>query len=175
MSLLSSAPFRVLLIMTVFIVLIGGFSWYMATLQYERDTAHLQFVDPNNDLWNRAKEQSKTSIDTLYSLYPQYPTGAFVKFSNEGASGFQEDVWAQVIDLGPGFVKIQIQPKYLTEKNSNPERELSTGRIIDWMVQLPDGNIRGGYTTQALLKLENAKVANDSLEVKLSLFLDKLQ
>jgi len=112
MSLLSNAPFRIFLLLTFFVVLITGFAWYTATLQYERDTAHLHFVDPENPLWNQAKAQAKTSLDTLYTLYPQYPSSSFVKFSHKGASGLQEDIWAQVTALGPGFAKIEIGQRW---------------------------------------------------------------
>ncbi|CAN5340600.1 hypothetical protein BH09BAC1_BH09BAC1_11540 [soil metagenome] len=176
MSLLSSPPFRILLLLTFFIVLIAGFSWYMATLQYRRDTAHLQFVDPNNNLWNTAKMQAKATLDTFYYLYPNYPEHSFVKFTNDGASGFQEDIWALVTGVGPGFVQIQVQPRYLTEKNRIPERELPAGKIIDWMVELPNGSIRGGYTTQALLELDikKGRPNADSLHKNLNLFIDTL-
>lgn len=174
MSLLSSMPFRVLLLGTFFLVLIGGFSWYTTVLQYRRDTAHLQFVDPNNELWAQAKKLSVATIDTFILLYPQYPQQAFVKFAKDGTSGQREDIWAKVTAIGPGFVGISIEPAFLKEAES-PQRELPLGQVIDWMIELPNGNIRGGYTTQALLKLQQQQPdAPDSLATSLEKFEDRL-
>lgn len=178
MSLLSSPMMRLFFLVTFFMVLIGGFAWYTATVKYRRDTAHLQFVDPANPLWATAKARAKATIDTLYAYYPQYPNASFAKFSNDGPSGFREDIWAPIIALGPGFVKVKIDPKYLTDQQKNPERELPTGQLLDWMIQLPNNSIRGGFTTQALLtlQLEQKKAASaaDSLRADLALFQDTL-
>ncbi len=157
MKLFDSTPFRVLLILTFFVALIGGFAWYAANLKYQKDTAHLQFVDPSDPLWEQAKAKATATIDTFVALYPQYPNNSFVKFSHDGTSGFKEDIWAKVTTMGPGYVSIVIEPKYLKEKDEENQKELPLGQVIDWMVELPDGNVRGGYTTHALIKLQMQK------------------
>lgn len=174
MSLFASTPFRILLLLTFFVALIGGFAWYAATLKYKKDTAHLQFVDPNNPLWTEAKAKAAASIDTLVALYPQNPSNTFVKFSHNGVSGFKEDIWAKVSDMGPGYVGVTIDAKYLVDKDSENKRQLPLGQVIDWMVELPNGKVRGGYTTQALLLLKAQKEGNTD-DASLSSFQDKLQ
>lgn len=169
MSLLASTPFRILLFLTFFVALIGGFAWYAATLKYKKDTAHLQFVDPNNPLWAEAKIKAAATIDTFVALYPQYPNNSFVKFTIDGVSGFKEDIWAKVTDMGPGYVGVTIEAKYLIDKEAENKRQLPLGQIIDWMVELPNNEVRGGYTTQALLMVKSAK------DTSLLLFKDKLQ
>lgn len=171
-----STPFRVLLILTFFVALIGGFAWYAANLKYQKDTAHLQFVDPNNELWTQAKTQATATIDTMVALYPQYSAHTFVKFNHAGPSGFKEDIWAKVTTMGPGYVSVVIEEQYLTENQTENQKELPLGQVIDWMVELPNGNIRGGYTTQALLQLQLQKgnAPTDSINADLDKFDDKL-
>ncbi len=173
---LSSMPFRIFLLATFFMVLIAGFAWYTATLQYEKNTAHLQFVSPDNELWNEAKQRAVATMDTFAVLHAQYPQSSYVKFAHDAPSGFVEDIWAKVTNLGPGFVGVSIEGRYLKDKNDNPEKELPAGQIVDWMVELPTGEIRGGYTTQALLQLqlEQAPARQEKINADLARFLDKL-
>lgn len=172
MSLFASTPFRVLLLLTFFVALIGGFAWYAATLKYKKDTAHLQFVDPNNPLWAEAKTKAAATIDTLVALYPQHPNNSFVKFSHDGVSGFKEDIWAKVTGMGTGYVEVTIETKYLKDKEAENKRQLPLGQVIDWMVELPNGKVRGGYTTQALITIK-AQQRESSAEQDLAVFLDK--
>lgn len=173
MSLFASTPFRILLLLTFFVALIGGFAWYAATLKYEKDTAHLQFVDPSNPLWAEAKNEAAATIDSFVALYPQYPDNSFVKFSHNGVSGFKEDIWAKVTSMGPGYVSVTIETKYLKDKDAINTKELPLGQLVDWMVELPSGQIRGGFTTQALLliKMQQQDTNADS---SLALFIDKI-
>jgi uncharacterized protein YegJ (DUF2314 family) len=173
MNLFASAPFRVLLLLTFFVSLIGGFAWYAATLKYKKDTAHLQFVDPNNELWTKAKTKATATLDTFTALYPQNPANSFIKFTHDGPSGFKEDIWAKVTSIGPGYVGIVVEAKYLKENENEANRELPMGQVIDWMIELPDGLIRGGFTTQALLLIEMQKEASATDE-ELSNFVDKI-
>ena len=55
--------------------------------------------------------------------------------------------------------------------------ELRIERIEDWLAELPDGKIRGGYTTQAFLLIEMKKPASnrDSLEAELGKFEDEVE
>jgi len=173
MNLFASAPFRILLLLTFFVTLIGGFAWYAATLKYKKDTAHLQFVDPNNELWAKAKAKAALTIDSFVAIYPQYPAASFIKFTHSGPSGFREDIWAKVTSMGPGYVGIAIEPRYLKENENEANRELPLGQVIDWMIELPDGQIRGGYTTQALLLIQAQKEPNTNSD-DLSMFVDKI-
>ncbi len=173
MNLFASAPFRVLLLLTFFVTLIGGFAWYAATLKYKKDTAHLQFVDPNNELWTKGKTKATATLDTFTAFYPQYPTTSFIKFTHDGPSGFKEDIWAKVTSMGPGYVGIVVEAKYLKENENEVNRELPLGQVIDWMIELPNGLIRGGYTTQALLLIAKQKEGGTGDE-DLSNFVDNI-
>ena len=169
--------FRLFLLLTFFVVLVGGFGIYVSRLQYEKDTAHLQFIDPNNEQWNVAKEKAKATIDTFYALYDENQGDAFVKFPREGKVGLKEEIWAKVTAAGQGFVKVKLEPKFLLKKDDDPNLDLPVEQIVDWMVVLPTGKIRGGYTSQALLlqEIEQTETANQSpLLEQLELFMDKL-
>lgn len=177
MKLFASAPFRVLVLLTFFVALIGGFAWYATALKYKKDTAHLQFVNPDNELWTSAKQKAAATIDTFVALYPLYPGKGFVKFTLDGPSGFKEDIWAKVNSIGPGYVSVLIEDQYMKDKTDDPLRELSLGQLIDWMVEQPNGKIRGGYTTQALFKLQlqnNEHANKDSIAANLALFEDTI-
>ncbi len=173
MNLFASAPFRVLLLLTFFVTLIGGFAWYAATLKYKKDTAHLQFGDPNNELWTKAKTKATATLDTFTAFYPQYPANSFIKFTHDGPSGFKEDIWAKVTSMGPGYVGIVVEAKYLKENENEVNRELPLGQVIDWMIELPNGQIRGGYTSQALLLIEAQKEPSTNSD-DLAKFVDKI-
>jgi hypothetical protein len=89
-----------------------------------------------------------------------------VKYPVVTASGQIEHVWGRIVDLGGETFKATLETQTLNKLASKPPFEVSVGELEDWQLVLPDGTIRGGFTTQAQMAM--AKRAGHSLPAALS-------
>jgi uncharacterized protein YegJ (DUF2314 family) len=166
-----------LIISGVFVFLIGTF--ILGTLTQEKTESPNEYavVDENDQYMLSAKKQAAAMLDTFLNLYPRHIDSSFVRFSFEPTKGHIEHLWGKVHKLDSLHVHVQLKRKQGLEDIYYPdELELRVDRIEDWMIQLENGNIRGGYTAQAMLLQEKERpLANiDSLQSQLGKFSDKL-
>jgi len=163
-----------LLVTAVFITLIGVFVLGIFTKRQEPQEG-LTYVDESDSLMVRAKKLASENRSMLFNLYKEHPDVTFVRFSFEPVRNRVEHIWGKVISFDSVNVSIQPLRKSGTEDIYYPENlKLLTDSIEDWLVALPDGRIRGGYTSQVMLLKEKEipKSNIDSLEKQLKLFVD---
>ena len=126
----------------------------------------------------KAKQQAVKALDTFFMLYPQHADSAFVRFAFEPTRDHVEHLWGKVKTLNSAHVNIQLKRKEGLEDVYYPEElELKVDRIEDWLIHLNNGNIRGGFTAQAMLQKEreNPKANPDSIQSQLEKFADRLE
>ncbi len=164
-----------LFITAIFVTLIGVF--VVATIMKSPPKQNLIPVDEPEALIKKAKQQASVTLDSMQHLFKIYPDQTFVRFSFEPVRDHVEHLWGKVTKLDSAYVSVEVIRKGDLEDVYYPgELELNVNRIEDWLVELPDGNIRGGFTSQAILMLDKNKSDADhgAIEKELDKFLDKL-
>lgn len=74
-----------------------------------------------------------------------------MKLAFDTDGGEREHVWAEVLDVSGDVITARIVTPPVTHRGSLPERiDLPLADLEDWQVFLPDGRIRGGFSTQAM-------------------------
>ena len=94
------------------------------------------------------------TIPTLRELHASSQQPAWVKYAIANAAGETEHVWGelQVIDT-TSFRATLETPLRGGAPNDRPPFTLPLSVLEDWQLQLPDGRIRGGFSTQAEIAL----------------------
>lgn len=166
-----------LIISAVFIFLVGVFVWGTWTSRPDFPNEYA-VVDETESRIVQAKKKASAMLDTFFALYPHHADSAFVRFSFEPTRDHIEHLWGKVKALDSTHVNIQLKRKEGSEDVYYPEElELKVDRIEDWLIHLHNGNIRGGFTAQAMLlkEKERPQANTDSLEAQLQKFKDALQ
>lgn len=165
-----------LMVSAVFLALIGTFAVATFTGKHPVPNEYA-VIDEDDNLMIEAKRLAQSKLDTLFLLYPLHPDSAFVRFTFEPAKNHTEHLWGKITGLDSMRVKILLKRKAGSEDIFYPEElELKTERIEDWMVNIENGSVRGGYTVQVMLmkERENPRANADSLQAQLQKFRDTL-
>jgi hypothetical protein len=112
------------------------------------------FVDPDSEEWRNALTQAQATIPTLRELQRTTQESILVKYAIESSTGDVEHVWGELEKLDDTSFRATLETPMLSgEPASDPPFELPVSSIEDWVVTLPDGTIRGAFTTQAEIQL----------------------
>ena len=77
-----------------------------------------------------------------------------VKFRLQNDVGEMEHVWGELQKISDrSFTASLATPLVGGKAASPPPYELPLTALEDWQIELPDGSIRGGFTTQAQIAL----------------------
>lgn len=112
------------------------------------------FIDPQSPEWRAAVEKARESLPVLRELHGSAPQPVWVKYAIANARGEIEHVWGelQAIDAA-SFRATLATPLRGGAPNDRPPFTLAWSALEDWQLQLPDGRIRGGFSTQAEIAL----------------------
>lgn len=108
-------------------------------------------VAPDDPLLIEAIGKARETLDQFRELYAQRPRDSYVKISARSEDGRTEHLWGQLLDLTEDSMRLK--PVNLHAAYNGPlegELERPVSDLEDWQVELPDGNIRGGYTLQVM-------------------------
>ena len=112
------------------------------------------FVDTTSAEWQQAVEKAQASIPTLRELFGsgQYHVG--VKYPLLNSHGEREHVWGELLELSEDSLLATLDtPLRRGRPASAPPFRTQLTEVADWQVQLPDGKIRGGFTTRLDIRL----------------------
>ncbi len=165
-----------LMITSVFVLLIGVFI-VASIVRPPVPPEGYVVLNENDPLIVSAKSKAASLIDSFQFYYEQAPKKTFVRFAFEPKREKVEHLWGNVLSMENARIKVG-----LLQKGNDPgvfypdEIELKTEFIEDWLVEMPDGTIRGGFTSQAILMKEIQKPDSnkDSLNSLLMKFIDRL-
>jgi hypothetical protein len=120
----------------------------------QRQRTRVTAIDPKSAEWQAAVSRARATLPLLRELFPAHPEQTLVKVAVATASGSREHVWAQLRELGPETLTATIVTAVL-DPPSGAEKGLvfSLAELEDWHVLLPDGRIRGSFTTQAQIQV----------------------
>ncbi|MCE2791303.1 MAG: hypothetical protein ACK493_15115 [Planctomycetota bacterium] len=124
-------------------------------------------IDPDSDAWKQALAKTQSSIPLLRDLYSSVSEPILVKYPLASQSGALEHVWGELQELGETDFRASLEtPPLSGSPSSPPPFLLPLTALEDWLLVLPDGTIRGGFTTQAELAM--AKEQRIPLPAKLA-------
>jgi hypothetical protein len=116
------------------------------------------FVDPDSEEWRNALNQAQATIPTLREIQRTTQESILVKYALASSSGDVEHVWGELQKLDDTTFRATLETPMLSgPPASDPPFELPVSSIEDWVVTLPDGSIRGAFTTQAEIQLAKRK------------------
>lgn len=133
------------------------------------------FVDMNRPPWSEAIAKARRSVPTLRELFPDHRGRIAVKFPLLTSRGEHEHVWGELLELGPdSFVAGLDTPPRRGTPVGVPPYTLALSELEDWQLEMPDGAIRGGYTTRLDLELarERGQAIPDHILAMESRFVD---
>ena len=111
-------------------------------------------IDPNNPLWLKSVEKARASVGVLRELVVDHRHDAIVKLAYSTTSGEKEHVWGRLLELSTDSMRVALETPPINHRGELP-RELTVplSDLEDWFVQMPDGQVRGGFTTQAEIRI----------------------
>jgi uncharacterized protein YegJ (DUF2314 family) len=96
-----------------------------------------------------ARRRAQETIAEFLSLYNQQPEACMVKVPLLTSSGVTEHVAATVLQLGEGMMIVRIESDPVTHRGSLQRvQRFRVNELSDWLVTMPSGRKRGGYTMQ---------------------------
>jgi hypothetical protein len=116
------------------------------------------FLDTTSPEWQEAVAKAQASIPSLREIFRsgQYLVG--VKYALLNSRGDREHVWGELLELSEDSLLATIDtPLRRGHPTSAPPFRTSLSDLEDWQVQLPDGAIRGGFTTRLDIKVAREK------------------
>jgi len=110
-------------------------------------------VDVNDPLWIAAITAARATLEDMRLLHAQYGSEMLVKFPLVAKNREVEHVWGPLLDLTQERVVVGLATPPAGGLVAKPPFSIATGEIEDWQLVLPDGKVRGGFTSQAQIAL----------------------
>jgi hypothetical protein len=108
------------------------------------------FVDPDSEEWRQALRKTQQSIPVLRKLQSEVTVPVLVKYAVSSSTGEIEHVWGELERIDDSHFRATLETPMLSgDPGSAPPFDLPLSALEDWVVTLPDGSIRGGFTAQA--------------------------
>jgi len=148
---------------------------YLTSIKETGEPISLMNSHNQDGLFVKAEREALTTIDTLFKLYHDFPTHSFVKFTTKNKSGIMKEVWGTVTELERDHVTATILEKFNPANELPKSVDLSIDQIRDWLVEVENDFIRGGFTTQVMLINEMQQESSAELDSQLKLFLDPIE
>ncbi len=133
------------------------------------------FIDLSRPPWSEAVAKARQSIPTLRELFPAHRGSVGVKYPVQTSRGETEPVWGVLRELGSeSFVAGLDTPLLRGKPVGEPPYTLALSELEDWQLEMPDGSIRGGYTTRLDIKLarESGRPVPDHMQSMEARFVD---
>jgi hypothetical protein len=110
-------------------------------------------VDTNDPLWLSAIAAARASQDEMRRLHEAHGPDLHVKYPLVAKSGEIEHVWGPLLELTAGSLKVGLATPPVGGLQADPPFAIASSELEDWQLVLPDGKVRGGFTTQAQIAL----------------------
>jgi hypothetical protein len=112
------------------------------------------WVDPNSPLFLEASRKARASVETLRELHLAHPGQVAVKFPFKTSAGQTEHVWGPLLELGSAELRASVETRPISHRGPLPPTvTVPLAELEDWHFTMPDGSIRGSYTTQAEMQI----------------------
>jgi hypothetical protein len=112
------------------------------------------FVDTTSSEWQEAVAKAQKSIPLLRELFSSRQHVVVVKYALLNSHGEREHVWGELRELTEDSLVAALDtPLRRGRPTGEPPFRMPLSDLADWQVELPDGTIRGGFTTRLDIKL----------------------
>jgi hypothetical protein len=133
------------------------------------------WVAPQDPLMVAASEKARAAIGDMRQLFAEPEREVMVKYPLETTANETEHVWGVLTALTETEMTVTLAtPPMGGQPKSPPPYTLPLSILEDWHVMLPDQRIRGGFTTQAQIKMtrKDGKKVPAEIEAMESRFID---
>jgi len=110
-------------------------------------------VDTNDPLWLGAIAAARASQDEMRRLHGTHGSDLFIKYPLIAKNGEVEHVWGPLLESTHESLRVGLATPPVGGLNSEPPFTIASSDLEDWQLVLPDGKVRGGFTTQAQIAL----------------------
>jgi Uncharacterized protein conserved in bacteria (DUF2314) len=164
----------------IFLIITSLFAGiYLLAFFGRSNLPEIEVLDPSDPLLKDAKNKAAETIAVFDSLQPLFPNNTFVRFKFVNAKNEEEHVWGRVMEKNKAALKItDINKKTERDNPAYPKfYDLSLEQVEDWLVEVGNDSVKGGFTTQVILlrKLQDQPEKRDETLAQLGLFLDPLE
>jgi hypothetical protein len=132
------------------LVLVG---WAVLRLLARRARASWR-VGANHPLLLEARRKAQATLASLRELHADNAGRSQIRWAPVPGYTIAGWIWSDLLELGAEscVVAVPSLPGF-AEAQAPTQHSVSLQDLIDWEVLLPDGSVRGGFTTQAELRL----------------------
>ncbi len=107
-------------------------------------------IAPDDPLWVKALQRSRETIPLLRELQVQHKGEIAVKFPFQTDTGATEHLWGRLLDLRERDMWVTVLTPPIAQKGVPPQHlKVPVADMEDWQLDLPDGKVRGGFSTRA--------------------------
>jgi hypothetical protein len=127
-------------------------------------------IAADDPLMADARRAAAASWPALTQLFREHPQSTAVKITAPGG----EKIWAGLLELAGDKARVRIKTAPLAGAAPAGPIDVAVRTIEDWMVTLPDGRIRGGYSFKALMQRTQERLGRvpPEMEKEKARFLD---
>lgn len=164
----------------IFLIITALFAGiYLLAIFGRSNLPELEYLNPADPLLIDAKKKARETLVVFDSLQPLYPNNSYVRFKFVNAKNETEHIWGRVVESNKIAVKVTDINKQGDKENTIYPKfyDLSREQIEDWLVEVGNDSVKGGFTTQVILtrKLQEQPQQREAILKQLGLFIDALE
>jgi hypothetical protein len=141
-------------LLSVYAIPIGlglGLLWAWAR---NRGRAHeVTPIDVTDPRWLEAIAKARSTVSEMRALYEAGASDLYVKYPLTTKAGGVEHVWGRLLVLSPADMEVSLETQPIEAPIGDAPFVVPVSAIEDWQLILPDGRIRGGFTTRAQIEI----------------------
>lgn len=131
-------------------VILLGVAWW----RYRARGPRPLVIDDEAPAMKAARAKAKERIAEFVALYQEHPDDALIKWPFAISAGKWEYLDAKVLTVKGDEVSIRLlSPPVAAAADLERDRIIRLDEVADWIVTLPDGQRKGGFTTLARFEL----------------------
>jgi len=105
----------------------------------------------------KAVARARATVDLMRSLYQGPESGMAVKYPVTTDEGTVEHVWGYLLELTDDSMTVSLETAPVARFKATPPFRVPLAELEDWQLLLPDGAVRGGFTTQYQIELTRSR------------------
>ena len=131
--------------------------WYgVRRLFYFSGGVEEQEIDFNSPELLASKDQARATLGYFTQQAEKHIDGAFVKFPLQTDEDFTEHIWGYVHHYADEVFNISVANDTFATGEYGMRMDVPEADVEDWMIMLPDGTVKGGFSIIAGFRyLEN--------------------